>query len=162
MLQNIEDLGDGDAEAKEGSTRCNASSYKNTTTKANARKQRQAAAINLLIEWQRIFPKTFARFGASRWPALKTGIAADLAAIMPERDPSEISAALHRYTRALPYLLAHVEGAPRLDLFGQPAGVVTADQAQHAAQLLSASAAATPAKSHLSRPETEIDVVGTP
>ena len=137
-MLDLKDPGACDAEAQNGEDAAQTSRYQIAKPKANAasRTTRQRVAIELLIEWQQVFPETFVRFGASRWPPLKVGIAADLAAIMPERDAADICPALFHYTRAVPYLLAHIEGTPRLDLFGQPAGVVTVDQARHAQQLL--------------------------
>jgi ProP effector len=64
------------------------------------------------------------------------GINADLTTLLPELAPAEIGWALGLYTTSAKYLLACLEGAQRVDLFGAPAGIVTADQAEHARQFL--------------------------
>ena len=78
---------------------------------------------------------------ASTWPAcfavkfrdrkpLKIGIAKDVAAATEGAiTPEELEAAFGLYTRQTGYLKALKEGAVRVDLDGNPAGTVTAEQA---------------------------------
>jgi ProP effector len=47
-----------------------------------------------------------------------------------------IAAALRTYCNSVPYLIASVEGAVRVDLAGEPAGAVTATEALHARKAL--------------------------
>jgi ProP effector len=78
------------------------------------------------------FPACFCPKGSPKRP-LKIGIARDLVAAAPDIKPGEIGRALADYTRGPTYLLAMIEGAERIDLAGQAAGVVTAAQAELAA-----------------------------
>jgi ProP effector len=59
---------------------------------------------------------------------LAIGIHKQLMARKPELDKNKVRAALHGHTASSRYLKALTEGAPRLDLDGQPAGEVTAEQ----------------------------------
>jgi ProP effector len=83
------------------------------------------AAIALLAE---TFPKCFAVFEQRRQP-LKIGIHADIAAALDGAITlEELSNALRFYTGNVGYLRSLRAGAPRIDLDGQPAGVVTAEE----------------------------------
>ena len=83
------------------------------------------------------FPAAFKLYGPARRP-LKKGINHDLKARFGDRmSQRQRSAALHYYTRNPHYLSAClVEDTERIDLDGNPAGVVTAYEADHAAALL--------------------------
>jgi hypothetical protein len=74
-------------------------------------------------------------YGARRRP-LKIGIHADIAAALDGAiTPSELGVALRFYTDNEGYLRA-LRGVPRIGLDGEPAGVVTESEAQHAKALL--------------------------
>jgi ProP effector len=79
------------------------------------------------------YPKCFVRREIKRRP-LKIGIRLDLAAAGLE--PGPLGLALKVYCANSGYLRAMHEGAPRIDLDGLPAGVVTAEDAAHAARVL--------------------------
>jgi ProP effector len=84
------------------------------------------ATIELLAT---IWPTCFAVRFRDRKP-LKVGIAKDVAAAVAGAiTPAELDAAFALYTRQLGYLRALQEGAVRVDLNGNAAGAVTADQA---------------------------------
>lgn len=70
-------------------------------------------------------------FDGPKPPALKIGIDADLIARHPEIDPSSIKRAVADYIRINRYLSAISRpGSIRVDIDGQPAGVVTPKQAR--------------------------------
>jgi ProP effector len=78
------------------------------------------------------FPACFHVYEARRRP-LAIGIRQHLRhALASEILPAELSLALRRYTGSVGYLRNMRRGAPRIDIDGQTAGVVTADEAQHA------------------------------
>jgi len=77
------------------------------------------------------YPQCFVLLESKRRP-LKVGIAADVIANHPDLKPSHIGVALHRYTRAIPYMAQLIEGTPRVGLDGAPAGAVSASEASHA------------------------------
>jgi sRNA-binding protein len=90
------------------------------------------ATISLLADR---YPKAFAVQNQRR--PLKLGIHADIAAaIGGGLTPKELRRALRWYTGSLGYLRGMLPGAARLDLHGQPSGVVTATEAQHAQEML--------------------------
>jgi sRNA-binding protein len=99
---------------------------------SQARKQLAHAAVDALVA---TFPAAFDRF--DRRP-LKLGIAADLLARGIAADI--IRAALGSYCRSPAYLRRMQAGAARIDLDGNPAGVVTAEDAEHAARKLAETA----------------------
>jgi len=80
------------------------------------------------------FPLTFVdlRLKPGARPALKLGIHRDLAVRASAITPSEVHEALVYYCGAWGYLRSLKEGAPRLDLDGMQAGVVTAEEAARA------------------------------
>jgi hypothetical protein len=67
---------------------------------------------------------------------LKVGIAADIRARCPAVERRVLSVALGAYARRVMYLQSLVEGAARVDLDGNPAGEVTAKDAEYAAAKL--------------------------
>src|SRR5215467_13279729 len=83
------------------------------------------AAIALLAE---LYPKCFSIYEGRRRP-LKIGIHKDiLAAVDGVITPAELHGALGTYCRNPVYLGHMGKGAERLDLNGEPAGVVTDDE----------------------------------
>ena len=83
------------------------------------------------------FPNCFAPKGADKRP-LAIGINKEIMAAMPELGFLRLSNALGDYTSGPTYLCHVVEGARRIDLNGEPRGVVTAEEAAHAAARLAA------------------------
>jgi len=81
------------------------------------------------------FPAAFCAKGKPKKP-LKIGIRHDLVALCPDLKKGEIGRALQDYTRGPTYLRAMTAGAFRVDLEGQPAGAVTAAEAETAAKML--------------------------
>ena len=78
------------------------------------------------------FPKALARDPARRQP-LKRGIDRDLVARLDGTvSRSGIKRVLGIYTSCLEYRATLIEGAARIDLDGNPAGAVTAGEAEHA------------------------------
>ena len=93
-------------------------------------KQDLDAALARLAE---AFPQTFVLEKHRPHRPLKVGIGIDLRARCPELDPPALRAVLNTYTRRVMYLEAMVAGcAARIDLDGNPAGEVTAGEAEHA------------------------------
>jgi ProP effector len=93
--------------------------------------------INMLVGK---FPTTFFMYEARRRP-LKLKIHIDILEIM-DIDPAELSVAMRVYCSNVAYLRSCVEGAVRIDLNGDEAGVVTAEQAVNAQSTLTARIAA--------------------
>jgi ProP effector len=92
-----------------------------STKQADAR-----AAISLLAEK---YPRTFFVHEAKRRP-LKVGIHVDIiATVNGAIEPHELVAALRAYTSNAVYLTRLRPGATRIDLDGNPAGIVTAEAA---------------------------------
>jgi ProP effector len=90
---------------------------------------RNAAVIALLVE---AFPKSFALHRSRRRP-LKIGVHADIAlALTGVVTPKELNHALASYTTNRGYLRQLLTGAWRIDLYGRPAGVVTAEDERSA------------------------------
>lgn len=75
------------------------------------------------------FPDCFARKGAPTKKPLKLGMYHDLRTAAPDIKPQALQLALYDYTSGPKYLDAHTAGATRVDLNGEPAGVVTEEQA---------------------------------
>jgi ProP effector len=80
------------------------------------------------------FPAAFTRDPASVRP-LKLGIKDDLYARC-DTSHRRIMAALRSYCNSVDYLAATTQGAVRIDLAGQPAGIVTEAEAKHAMEAL--------------------------
>ena len=96
-------------------------------------KQDIDTALALLTE---AFPQTFVLEKYRPHRPLKVGIAADIPARCPAVERRVLSAALSAYARRVMYLRALVAGAARVDLDGNPAGEVTAGDAEYAAAKL--------------------------
>jgi ProP effector len=69
---------------------------------------------------------------------LARGIREVIVADAPDLPASIVSQALAIYAAWLPYMRACIAGAPRIDLSGDPAGVVTEKEAMYAVQRLAA------------------------
>jgi sRNA-binding protein len=82
------------------------------------------------------FPQTFTAEKHLPHRPLKIGIAADIRAALADLSRRALGTALAAYTKRLMYLQALTVGAPRVDLAGNPAGEVTAAEAEHAAVVL--------------------------
>jgi ProP effector len=78
------------------------------------------------------YPQTFVLEKYQPHRPLKVGIAADLMGRGPELDHHKINVALTVYTRRIMFLRSLVAGAARVDLDGNPAGEVTARDAEYA------------------------------
>jgi sRNA-binding protein len=84
------------------------------------------------------FPACFSIYEARCRP-LAIGIHQHIRlALAGEISPAELSLALRRYTGSVGYLRGMRRCAPRIDIDGQTAGVVTAEEAQHAKDRLAA------------------------
>ena len=82
------------------------------------------------------FPQTFVLEKYQPHRPLKVGIAADLTARCPAIERRALNAVLRSYAQRVMYLKATLEGAARVDLDGNPAGEVTARDAEYAATKL--------------------------
>ncbi len=102
-----------------------------TELAADRRSQRIVETLDALREW---FPAAFVTLSEPRRPPLKVGIHLDVVIRVraPAIKPGEIADALRFYCGGLAYLRALVEGAPRPDLDGEPAGAVTTEEAADA------------------------------
>jgi ProP effector len=63
---------------------------------------------------------------------LKVGIHRDILAAMPELSQADVSRALQFFVSRFGYLESCIEGSPRIDLNGDPAGVASAAEAANA------------------------------
>jgi len=89
-----------------------------------------------LVHLAKKFPQTFVlEKHRPHWP-LKVGIAAEIRARCPAVGRRVLSVALSAYARRVMYLKGLVAGAARVDLDGNPAGEVTARDAEYAAAKL--------------------------
>ena len=100
-------------------------------SKSFAKTKRAAEATRAILA--DAFPKCFAPKGAAKLP-IAVGLHHEILAALPELGFHRLSAALGDYTGGPTYLRNVVEGAPRIGLHGEIKGVVTADQAAHAAK----------------------------
>jgi RNA chaperone ProQ/FINO-like protein len=100
------------------------------------RERRRKSSIYRTRLWLRhLYPACFAGLGADKQP-LKIGILHDILASQPTAHRGIVCDALSDYTGGARYFMAMSEGAVRIDLNGEPAGIVTADEAAFAAQRL--------------------------
>ncbi|WP_334165702.1 ProQ/FinO family protein [Achromobacter mucicolens] len=90
---------------------------------------------------QRHFPKAFPKNPAPKVP-LKLGVLADLVqhAEQLQLDEAQIKEAVKTWCDGRRYWASMVEDAPRVDLNGEPAGAVTANEARHAKRMASRNA----------------------
>jgi ProP effector len=93
---------------------------------------KQDIATTVLAHLVEAFPQTFVLEKYRPHRPLKIGIAVDLLTCCPEFSRYTLGRALGVYTARLMYLEAMVAGATRVDLDSNPAGEVTADEAEHA------------------------------
>jgi ProP effector len=91
------------------------------------------ATLRRLAEW---FPQTFVAEKHLPHRPLKVGIDRDVLARCPDLDRRERSTVLRYYTSRVMYLQSLVAGAVRVDLDGNPAGEVSATDAEQAAARL--------------------------
>src|SRR4029077_9408356 len=92
-------------------------------------KQDIDAALARLTE---AFPRAFVLEKYRPHRPLKVGIAVDIPARCPALTRRELGAALSAYAQRVMYLQGLVAGAARVDLDGNPAGEVSAADAEHA------------------------------
>ena len=95
------------------------------------------AALGMIEELCQRYPKTFTHEPHDVRP-LARGIRESIVVDAPDLPRSIVSQALAIYAAWLPYMRACIMGAPRIDLNGDPAGVVTEKEAMHAVQRLAA------------------------
>jgi sRNA-binding protein len=91
-------------------------------------------AAEIIAELTRLYPKAFST-DPSRVRPLAIGLK-DVLLQQCKRSPKHLENAMRRYTGSAGYLNATVEGAVRVDLDGQDAGVVTVHQAEYAKRRL--------------------------
>jgi sRNA-binding protein len=94
-------------------------------------------ALAMIGELCQRYPKTFTHEPHDVRP-LARGIHKAIIADTPDLPASVVSQALAIYVAWLPYMRACIAGAPRIDLSGAPAGVVTEKEAMYAVQRLAA------------------------
>lgn len=95
------------------------------------------AALVMIEELCQRYPKTFTHEPHDVRP-LARGIREAIVADASDLPNSIVSQALAIYAAWLPYMRACIVGAPRIDLSGDPAGVVTEKEAMYAVQRLAA------------------------
>ena len=109
------------------------------------------------------FPNCFAAKGGKKKP-LKIGIRADVMAearaAFPALSRRLIDACLRDYCGGQNYLKCTVKGATRVDLHGNFAGFVTADEAKHALEMLARAAKAKASRKTVKRPDIGAQAVG--
>jgi ProP effector len=108
--------------------------------KPSRRRRAARIASTVLAVLVEKYPATFTML-ESKWVPLKVGIGGDVIANHPELKPSQIGQALYWYTHSTDYMAKLIEGADRIDLTGQPAGVVSATEAADALERLNAAQA---------------------
>jgi ProP effector len=90
--------------------------------------------------YRRLIPILCERFPAAfsmkQPPPLKVGIVGNITTNLPDINARHLESAMAAYCNRPPYLRALTEGAPRVDLDGNPAGTVTASEATHATKIL--------------------------
>ena len=97
----------------------------------------QPAALGMIEKLCQRYPKTFTHEPDDVRP-LARGIHKAIVADAPDLPVSIVSQALAIYAAWLPYMRACIAGASRIDLSGDPAGVVTEKEAMYAVQRLAA------------------------
>ncbi len=88
-------------------------------------------ALEMQVTLAERFPACFKPPGQPRLP-LKVGIDLDVLSIAPDLSETDLKQAIRSYVAAPEYYLVAIEGAVRVDLDGEPAGMVTPDQARWA------------------------------
>jgi sRNA-binding protein len=124
------------------------SGLSNLSGEGLSRSTRSAAAKALIEQLAERWPQCFSVYEKRRRP-LQLGIHIEiLAALGDAVTPTDLSVALGIYCANYAYLLACREGAPRIGLDGNPGGVVTAEESEHAAARLAGRARCTAKKDH--------------
>jgi hypothetical protein len=103
--------------------------------RAAAIAERRAAVAAMRRALIKRWPNCFKGFKRPKLP-LAIGIDKAIFAVAPELDPEAVKNAISRYASEATYHAAMIEGAVRVDLDGNPAGVVTEKEARWAATLL--------------------------
>jgi ProP effector len=106
---------------------------KNPAPTPNAAKRKgkpNAQLFNILYER---FPKCFS---SKQKRPLKIGIDQSVSEAAPDLPPRKVKQAIAHYANTPSYLKTLIEGATRIDLAGNAAGVVTADAERHAQERL--------------------------
>ena len=103
---------------------------------AKRRSPYHEAAVQTLLILRAKYPQCFARLDLPRRQPLKVGIHHDILNAVPELPVADIRLALKFYTGDINYLKQCVEGRKRIDLNGNDAGIVTAEEAEHCAKSL--------------------------
>jgi sRNA-binding protein len=124
----------GNEALKIDSGNCLSSTAPLNATQAPAK--RYDAAISTLLLLRQRFPLAFARLNARTRQPLKVGVRDAISAQMPDHNPADIALALKIYTGHSAYLRQCTENAERIGLDGEVVGVVTKEQAAHAAELI--------------------------
>jgi ProP effector len=101
------------------------------------KQKRRADSTAVIAQLAALFPKAFAVNHHERKP-LKIGIDADIVARGVAIEPRALWRPLRVYCASFGYLRTITAGAERVDLDGNPAGVVTAEAAALALALLAA------------------------
>jgi sRNA-binding protein len=96
--------------------------------RARSRYKRAMEMRKVLVER---FPKAFMPFAQPKIP-LQIGTAEKLLELTPDLPRADVLNALHNYTHGGTYHAALIAGATRIDLNGEPAGVVTKNHELHA------------------------------
>lgn len=105
------------------------------TSSLQARHRRKAEAGRKLLE--SVFPLCFLPRKMPKRP-LKIRIDQDIRLALPELARGDMALAMADYCGGPTYLRAMIVGAERIDLNGNPAGTVTAEEAEYAAGRLKA------------------------
>ncbi len=100
----------------------------NDAVTPKAKSKNRAANMAALQQLSEAYPNTFDRKNVR---PLKIGIQDDLVAD-EKLAKNKIKRALASYVRSINYLRSLQEGADRVDINGEPAGAVTAEEAEHA------------------------------
>jgi sRNA-binding protein len=105
-------------------------------TPQEARRRRRAAVNALWAQIAEIYPAAIApRNHAPRHP-LKIGVDQDIRELYPDVSLKVRRAFIRGYVRQIGYFRLLIAGTARVGLDGMPAGLVTEDQAQNAAEQL--------------------------
>lgn len=126
------------------------------TDHAHSRSPARAARLRKMGQEARAifverFPYAFVPAGAPTKRPLKIGIYEDLRAALPELSGTAVNAGLFDYTSGIKYAACMVPGAIRIDLQGEPAGVVSHEAAAAAARNLIALRAPSEARQEIGR-----------
>jgi len=96
------------------------------------RKVLHRANMDMRMKLNGLFPMAFRGFGQAKFP-LMVGIYEEVIKAHPHLNRQRTRAAIGNYVGGRTYLRAMIEGNVRVDLHGDPAGLVTASDAKFAA-----------------------------